>query len=267
MQAAGREKKRVKQTKTMSQQQKIKQFKKILSYILERHPGEFGLIPDEAGYVKIKDLLKALNETDGWRNIRESTIKELLLVDKNPPVEIEDNRIRARQRDHLPQIEPAPEPPKILYTSVRKKAYPHVVEKGIASPDDAGVILSPDSEMAARLGRRKDREAVVLTVHTTRPAGRNIAFRRFTDRLYLADHIPPDIFTGPPLPKTTEKAKKPSPAKPKATQPGAGSFSVTPAMIDAGAGNKTNDKKKKVDWKKDRRQRKKNDRKAWPDEF
>ena len=251
----------------MTQQRKIKQFKKILSYILERHPGEFGLIPDEAGYVKIKDLLKALNETDGWRNIRESTIRELLLVDKDPPVEIDGGRIRARQRDHLPQIEPAPEPPKILYTSVRKKAYPHVLEKGVSSPDNAGVILSPDSEMAARLGRRKDRQAVVLTVHTTQAAGRNIAFSRFTDVLYLADHIPPDIFTGPPLPKKTEKAKKPSPAKAKATQPAAGSFSVTPEMIDAGAGKKTKDVKKKTDWKKDRRHRKKNDRKTWPDEF
>ncbi len=251
----------------MTQQQKIKQFKKILSYILERHPGEFGLIPDEAGYVKIKDLLKALNETDGWRNIRESTIRELLLVDKDPPVEIDDNRIRARQRDYLPQIEPVPEPPKILYTSVRKKAYPHVLEKGIFSPDNIGVILSPDREMATRLGRRKDREPVVLTVHTTQAAGRNIAFSRFTEMLCIADHIPPDVLTGPPLPKKAEKAKKPSPARPKTTQPGAGSFSVTAEMLDAGAGKKTKDVKKKSDWKKDRRHRKKNDRKAWPDEF
>jgi len=251
----------------MAQQQKIKQFRKILAYILERHPGEFGLIPDEAGYVKTKDLLKALNETDGWRHIRESSIKELLLVDKDPPVEIEDNRIRAKQRDLLPQVEPAPEPPKILYTSVRKKAYPHVLEKGITSSGNTGVILSPDSEMAARIGRRKDREAVLLTVHTARASGRRIAFSRFTDLIYLADHIPPDIFTGPSLPKTTEKAGKPSPAKPKAPQAGAGTYSVTREMIDAGAGKKPKEKKKKPDWKKDRRQRKKNDRKAWPDEI
>lgn len=251
----------------MAQQLKIKQFRKILAYILERHPGEFGLIPDAAGYVKTKDLLKALNETDEWRHIRESGIKELLLVDKDPPVEIEGNRIRARQRDHLPQVEPAPEPPKILYTSVRKKAYPHVLEKGISSPGSAGVILSQDSDMATRIGRRKDREAVLITVHTAREAGRSVAFSRFTDMIYLADHIPPEIFTGPPLPKTAEKAKKPSPAKPKTTQPGAGSYSVTPEMIHAGAAKKPKDKTKKTDWKKDRRQRKKNDRKTWPDEL
>jgi hypothetical protein len=35
---------------------------KMLFYMLGRHPEEFCLLPDENGYVKIKDLMKALGE-------------------------------------------------------------------------------------------------------------------------------------------------------------------------------------------------------------
>ena len=46
-------------------------FSKFLVYILGRKPDEFGLVPDKDGFVKIKELLKAINEEDGWRHIRE----------------------------------------------------------------------------------------------------------------------------------------------------------------------------------------------------
>jgi len=39
---------------------------KMLAYVLGRRPDEFGLIPDAEGFVRIKDLLKALHEEEGW---------------------------------------------------------------------------------------------------------------------------------------------------------------------------------------------------------
>ncbi|MFW5875013.1 MAG: RNA 2'-phosphotransferase, partial [bacterium] len=57
----------------------MQQLAKLLSYILEKRPDEFGLIPDEQGYVSIKELLKVFAETEGWRHIRRSSINELML--------------------------------------------------------------------------------------------------------------------------------------------------------------------------------------------
>ncbi len=44
----------------MSRQRSPQQLAKFISYILARRPDEFGLVPDPNGFVKIKDLLKAI---------------------------------------------------------------------------------------------------------------------------------------------------------------------------------------------------------------
>jgi len=41
----------------------------MLTYILAYRPDEFGLVPSEEGFVRYKDLLKALHEEDGWRTV------------------------------------------------------------------------------------------------------------------------------------------------------------------------------------------------------
>jgi putative RNA 2'-phosphotransferase len=247
----------------MTPQQKNRQFSKVLLYILERHPEEFGLIPDENGYYKIKDLLRAVNETDGWRHIRESNLKELLLVEAEPQFEISENLIRGSNRAHLPTPARCEDLPKLLYTSVRKKAYPQSLEKGIFPAGHHQVICTPDLDMANRLGARKDRFAVCLTIHTSKTAEKGVTFHRFTDLFYLADHIPADTFTGPPVPK--EPAKEASgPQKTPKPNESFGTFSITPEMIESVSGKPKKGKKKKVDWKQDRKHRKK-DRNSWPD--
>lgn len=137
----------------MTPKQQLQPFSRILAYILERHPDEFGLIPDKDGFVTIKELLKAFSETDGWRHIRRSHFNELLLVDPDPPVEIKENRIRAKNRDQLPAARPCTDLPRLLYTAIRKKAYPAVKEKGLRATKQSPVVCTADPEAAERLGR------------------------------------------------------------------------------------------------------------------
>ena len=40
---------------------------KFIAYILERRPDEFGLVTDKEGFVKIKELLKAITEEKEWK--------------------------------------------------------------------------------------------------------------------------------------------------------------------------------------------------------
>ena len=46
----------------MKHRQNVDKLSKLLVYILGRHPDEFGLLPGENGYVKIKELMKSLGE-------------------------------------------------------------------------------------------------------------------------------------------------------------------------------------------------------------
>lgn len=254
----------------MARIHKIQQLAKTLAYVLGRRPDEFGLLPDAEGYVKIKELLQAFSELDGWRHVRQNDLNELLLVIDAPPVEIDGSRIRARDRSQLPAASYCPDPPKLLYTCVREKAYPHVIEKGILPTAHAHVLCSPDPSMADRIGRRKSPHPVRLTIHTQKSTDHGVVFYCFGESLFLADHIPPEDFTGPPLPKK-------EPAKETASPPAgnrlsektiAGTFTVTPEMISPAAGGKSSNKgqKKKVSWKENRKQSRRQKKKFWPDQ-
>ena len=183
----------------MVQQRSVKQLSKFISYVLGRKPYEFGLVPENDGFVKIKELIKAFCEEDGLKYVRRSHINEILMTLPDPPIEIKDNLIRAKNRDNLPKLTLAQNLPKLLYTCVRRKAYPFVMEKGIFPMGFSHVILSSDRNMAERIGKRIDPMPIVLTVQARKSLDKGIVFYHAGDTLFLAESILPDCFAGPPL--------------------------------------------------------------------
>jgi putative RNA 2'-phosphotransferase len=242
----------------------VQRLAKLLSYVLGRRPDEFGLVPDARGYVRIKELLQAVCEEDGWRHVRRGHIDEVLLTLSQPGIEVDGDRIRAQDRERLTPPAPDDAPPGQLYTCVRQKAYPHVLDKGIFPAGREHVVLSADRDIARRIGRRRDNRPVVLTVHTRRSQESGTVFLRAGDTLYLADRIPADAFHGPALPKErpdTQRRIEPGPL-PKRGE--AGTFVLDPTKVDGprgpGAGGK---KQGEPDWKKNRRRARKRKHEGW----
>lgn len=198
-----------------------KKLAKFIAYVLGHKPDEFGLVLEKDGFVKIKEFLKAICEEDGLKYVRRSHIDEILFTLRNPPIEIKDNFIRAKNRDNLARHDPADDLPKHLYTSVRRKAYPVVLEKGIFPAGFSRVVLSSDLDMAERIGKRKDSKPVLLTVQAHKSMLEGVLFYSAGDSLFLAESIPTGCFTGPPLPQQIHIAlkketitEKPSPKLP-----------------------------------------------------
>lgn len=210
----------------MSKQRTPRQLAKLIDYILSRRPDEFGLVADEEGFIRIKELLKAVNEEEGFRYVRRSHLDEIMLCVPEHPFEVTDSRIRSKFRDQLPPHTYAKEPPKILYTCVRRKAYLHVAEKGIQPGAFSQVILSSGIEMAERLGRRIDRSAVLLTVQVHPCTDQGVVFFQAGETLFLADFIPAGCFTGPPLPKEKPVAPELVDQQPGQPQRPAGSYFI-----------------------------------------
>jgi putative RNA 2'-phosphotransferase len=194
----------------MSKTRSPQNLAKMLAYGLGRQPDEFGLIPDADGFVRIKDLLKALHEEQGWGYVNESHLREVLITIPTPAFEIEVQRIRARNREAL-MVACAPErPPKLLYAFVRRRAYPYVHANGIGPSSHPRVVLASQPDQAERLGQRIDPDPVILTVNVRAAEAQGVVFARFGEGLFLADQIPAGCFSGPPLPaEPSEEVRKP----------------------------------------------------------
>jgi putative RNA 2'-phosphotransferase len=244
--------------------QHIKNNAKIIQYILGHRPDEFGLVLDEHGFIKIKTLIKALHEDVEWRFMRMSCLKELVLSLDPPPIEINGALIRATDRRNLPVIRRPSELPKLLFSSIRRRAYPVVMEKGLTPGGDGHVILVSNRDMAVRLGRRIDNDPVILAIQTAAAQSMGGDFEQYGRAIYLADVIPVGTFTGPPLPKEREKpAKTENP--PAVTPPiSAGSYFPDITENDGAAEPRRRGQKEKT-WQKERRWARKHKRKnkAW----
>lgn len=217
-------------------QRDAQQLLKLLIYILGRRPDEFGLVPDEDGYVKIKDLIKAIGEEEGLRHIRQKNIDMLFITLQDPPLERDAHLIRARLRDKLPSHKLVTTPPRLLYTCVRKRAYPVVFKNGISGMGVPRVILSTNRALAERIGRRYDHQAVLLTVNTQQCQAKGIDFYGFGDDILWATQIPEGCFTGPPLPEEKTDTKKTD--LQRKTRPTPGSVILDPMALIEKSGRK-----------------------------
>lgn len=230
----------------------------MLVYILGRNPHEFGLVPDPEGFVTCKDLLQALHEESGWGYVKQVNINEVLMGEDRSLFEENAGRIRAMDRqwtfDSKGKVEL---PAKILFLGIRRKAHPVVMDKGLRMIDGVDYVLSPDREMAERIGRRRDPQPVVLEIMADAAQRDGIFFRRLGD-LFLTQEIPVRFIAGPPVPKSVIKARETKEAKKKesVTQFQAGTFLLD---IEKAPPQYRKDKgRKKRSWKEDARKDRRN---------
>jgi len=232
----------------------------MLAYMLGHRPFEFGLVPDEMGFVPIKDLLQALHEEPGWGYAREGSINEVLMGEGRSLFEHINKKIRTIDREWSFDYDGTIDlPGKILFLGIRRKAHPVVMENGLRMTGGSYYVLSPDREMAERIGKRHDHQPVILEIMADAAQREGVSVRRFGD-LFLTEEIPVRFIAGPPVPKNVIKAREEKDAgrKEKEIIPQfqAGTFLLdlekTPSQYRKEKGGK-----KKRTWKEDARKERK----------
>ena len=201
----------------MSHRHHVTALSKLMRYILRHRPDEFGLVLDEDGFVSVKELQQAVAEEAGWSHVRRSHITEVVLTSDRERFEIEDERIRAtygHSTPHTIRYEPT-EPPQTLYHGTRRKTYPHILQKGLDPMGRTYVHLAASSELAERIGRRRDPHPVLVEIQARRASEDGIVFYQANPLIYLADHIPPDYITGPSVSKVLPEKKQTEKRQPK----------------------------------------------------
>jgi putative RNA 2'-phosphotransferase len=239
----------------MSRRKDPKQLFKLMTYVVGHQPDEFGLAPDQDGFFRIKDVIKAICEEPGWGYVRQSHVNEVLITLRNHPFVMQGDRIQVEHADEKVRPVSGVMPPKLLYHCVRRKAYPVVYQKGIMPTGHAHVFLATTEAMAVRMGKRRDPKPVLLTVLAHRAYQQGVQFLQQGQCLYLTDHIPVSCFSGPPLPKEKQEDQKGRKEQPVAPKPSPGSFALDMERSHELQRQRVKRKglKKDVGWKKDAR--------------
>ena len=128
------------------------------------------------------------------------------------------------------------------------------MERGLRPRGEGRVVLSPDQEMALRIGKRRDQEPVLLEVMAVAAGDDGLLFYAFGD-LFLSDNISPRFISGPPVSKDLLETHGDKEAKKEKS---------TPERFDSAPGTFTLEMERDPDLY--RRAKGKKRRKGWKDE-
>ncbi len=225
----------------------------MLVYVLGVSPAEFALVPDQEGWVEVKELLKALHEDPSWRHLRQGMVADAAQRLAPQELELAGKKVRCKSR-RPPEPQPGPPPPAHLYLGLRRRAWPVAQRRGLAAGPKGPLLLAADKETALRLGRRRDSQPVLVTVQARQAQDRGVEFWAWGEGLYLCHWLPAACLMGPALPERPaprEKKKEVPPPAPAPAQVTPGSFMVTPEDLEKPY--KQKGLRKKIKWKEERR--------------
>ena len=227
---------------------KVAHLNHLLNYILGNKPDEFGLVPDKEGYISLKELLKAINEEPNMAYVRESHIREVLLHNRDSFFEIIEKKIRSIKRNFTPvdKDQDRVHPPKTLYKGIKRKTYPFILKSGLLPGSKEHIVMTKDKDLAIRTAHRLDQKPIILEIKAGVAAENGIPFFLFGDSIFLADKIPVQFISGPPLPKELPFKKE---TVEKEREIISGSF-ILQAERDPDLKRRKN-VKKRIEWKKE----------------
>jgi putative RNA 2'-phosphotransferase len=240
---------------------------KTLTYILYHAPWEYGLFWDSDGTMPWKELYWALQEDPTLRFVRESHLRELKYLGIGMPAFLEGNRLHLQEGFPVPDYPLTNSPPERLFHACRRNHYPVVLQHGLSASSRPFVVLSKDREMALRLGKRRDKDPIVVEVLAGKASTEGTIFREAGPGLYLVESLPLEYLMCPPV-RTEEMvrtgSKKKEEGKPaKSEMPlMPGSFLVAPQHFQDSVANQAQPpggggaKKKGIrgaEWKRDAR--------------
>lgn len=230
--------------------QKQDSLEKLLRYILGVRPDEFGLHPDENGFVPMKSLLAALHDEDGYRGAREGQITMLAnQPGGQSPFEIEGPAIRLKPAlaSLPPEAPEAAQLPKLLHLALKPAAWAVISERGLyPKTGETLVRLWTEKDLAEKIGRRAGPDPALITIRALAARQEGAAFTPYSELLWLTTEVPAKFLSGPPVPP---KEEEPPSRRTKERPEPAGSFHLPNPEPEISRGKKKGKHSDAPDWK------------------
>ncbi|MEM1248739.1 MAG: RNA 2'-phosphotransferase [Acidobacteriota bacterium] len=177
-------------------QPELKSISKFLSLVLRHDPQRIGLTMDDAGWVRVDELLQQAaahgQEIDG------ATLDEVVGTNdkKRFAFSADGTRIRASQGHSVAVdlgLEPLAPPPE-LFHGTATRFLESILSEGLDGRARTHVHLSADVEVAVQVGQRHGRP-VVLSVAARAMAIEGFDFYRSENGVWLTRAVPPRFLT------------------------------------------------------------------------
>lgn len=165
---------------------------KAVARALRHEPWAYELELDSEGWVPIAQLLDALNRTRRWRNLDRRQLQAMVDLSAKRRYELAGDRIRALYGHSVPAAiarDPA-QPPPVLFHGTARDVLDAITSDGLRPMRRQYVHLSVDRETAAEVGRRKERDPVLLHVDAAAASAAGVQFYRGNDVIWLTAHVP-----------------------------------------------------------------------------
>jgi putative RNA 2'-phosphotransferase len=189
---------------------KFRTIEKIALNILGHNPDEFAVVLEPEGWIKLKTLLMAMVEDAGLTWVSHGLLKQFFTFYSGEKFELNENSVRLRpdyQPVEMPSIIRKP-PPDILYTPIRARAYNTVSSRGLTGFGEQWIVLSTDRDKAERLGRRREKEPVIVEVKASMAEQSGNDFYKYGKSLYLSKKIDALWIILPPLSRKIKEMER-----------------------------------------------------------
>ncbi|WP_262421866.1 RNA 2'-phosphotransferase [Bacillus aquiflavi] len=147
---------------------------------------------DEKGWVSIEQLLYALHQSIKWVNLGKGDLKAMIEKSAKKRHEIKEDKIRAMYGHSIPMkiVKEKAVPPEFLYHGTASRFLTSIELNGLLPMSRQYIHLSEDIETANLVGKRKDKNPIILVVNTKKAREGGIKFYLGNEKVWLADNIP-----------------------------------------------------------------------------
>ncbi len=188
-----------------------KRLSKLIFAILARNPFEYGIVPDEHGWVRLKDLHWALRQGDAFPALSAGGLQQFFELYRPEKMEIKAKLVRVLPEFHAPEMLDFPQsvPPARLYLPIRPRAHAHVLTHGVRPCGNLKwIVLWKECEQAITAGKRRDREPIIAMLDTSAALREGAVFRCAGDEIFLTQWLNTRWLDLPPLPESRESVLK-----------------------------------------------------------
>ncbi|RKP43272.1 RNA 2'-phosphotransferase [Trinickia fusca] len=178
-----------------TEENRLNEISKFLSYVLRHQPDAIGLQLDDQGWGDIDSLIIGANKQG--HKINRSVIQTVVAINDKRRFTISNDgqRIRALQGHSTTDVRlryPEKEPPEHLYHGTATRFLHSIREEGIKPGARHHVHLSQDRQTAIAVGKRYGAPST-LKIEALRMHQQGFKFFLAENGVWLADYIPPSF--------------------------------------------------------------------------